>query len=146
MFKVQAENALWFKNYTANFRQWKAEGTHCKYLHSYIISFKVNFDRNFTPVFKQHPKLRPELREWFYKTFDHVTFVAKDDPYLKEFQYLKHVKLIYLTILKDVGCERFSEVVLHKLNSMLEERNIDLKVISVETFEHDKNSALYSIK
>ena len=28
------------------FRQWKAEGTHCKFLHGYSIYFHVTFETN----------------------------------------------------------------------------------------------------
>ena len=32
-----------FDGYSACFRQWKAEGTHCKFLHGYAVSFKLGF-------------------------------------------------------------------------------------------------------
>jgi 6-pyruvoyltetrahydropterin/6-carboxytetrahydropterin synthase len=33
-----------FDGYSACFRQWRAEGTHCKFLHGYAVSFKVTFE------------------------------------------------------------------------------------------------------
>ena len=33
-----------FDGYSTCFRQWRAEGTHCKFLHGYGVSFKVWFE------------------------------------------------------------------------------------------------------
>ena len=33
-----------FDGFSCCFRQWKAETTHCKYLHGYGVSFKVKFE------------------------------------------------------------------------------------------------------
>ena len=33
-----------FDGFSCCFRQWKAETTHCKYLHGYGVSFRVTFD------------------------------------------------------------------------------------------------------
>ena len=33
-----------FDGFSTAFRQWKAEETHCKYLHGYGVSFKVQFE------------------------------------------------------------------------------------------------------
>jgi 6-pyruvoyltetrahydropterin/6-carboxytetrahydropterin synthase len=33
-----------FDGYSTVFRQWKAEGTHCKFLHGYGVSLKVWFE------------------------------------------------------------------------------------------------------
>jgi 6-pyruvoyltetrahydropterin/6-carboxytetrahydropterin synthase len=32
-----------FDGFSTVFRQWKAEDTHCKFLHGYGISFKITF-------------------------------------------------------------------------------------------------------
>ena len=33
-----------FDGFSTVFRQWKAEGTHCKFLHGYGVSFRVWFE------------------------------------------------------------------------------------------------------
>ena len=33
-----------FDGYSTVFRQWRAEGTHCKFLHGYGVSLKVWFE------------------------------------------------------------------------------------------------------
>ena len=33
-----------FDGYSTCFRQWKADGTHCRFLHGYAVSFRVWFE------------------------------------------------------------------------------------------------------
>ncbi len=33
-----------FDGYSTCFRQWRAEGTHCRFLHGYVVSFRVWFE------------------------------------------------------------------------------------------------------
>jgi 6-pyruvoyltetrahydropterin/6-carboxytetrahydropterin synthase len=33
-----------YDGFSTVFRQWRAEGTHCRFLHGYAISFKVDFE------------------------------------------------------------------------------------------------------
>ena len=33
-----------FDGYSTCFRQWKAKGTHCQFLHGYAVSFRVWFE------------------------------------------------------------------------------------------------------
>jgi 6-pyruvoyltetrahydropterin/6-carboxytetrahydropterin synthase len=132
-----------FDGYSACFRQWRAEGTHCRYLHSYIVKFELIFshdkDEN---IFKMYPKFDIHLKNWFESTFNHKTFVAQDDPYLETFKKIHDEGIIQLSILEQVGCERFSEYVFNNVKNIIKSFEIDLKLLSVETFEHDKNSAL----
>ena len=41
---ISFESQKVFDGYSACFRQWKAEGTHCKFLHGYAVSFKIEFE------------------------------------------------------------------------------------------------------
>ena len=40
-----------FDGFSTVFCQWKAEDTHCRFLHGYGVSFKVNFERD--PITKK---------------------------------------------------------------------------------------------
>jgi uncharacterized protein YqgV (UPF0045/DUF77 family) len=51
--------------------------------------------------------------------------------------------IIKLHILPYVGCERFSEYVFNQLNEIIKSFDVEMDVESVETFEHEKNSALF---
>jgi len=132
-----------FDGYSACFRQWKADGTHCKYLHSYVISFKVEFNHGVEDIFNIYPELKKYMKDWFKETFDHVTFVAEDDPHLDSFKQMEKDGTIKLHILPYVGCERFSEYVFNQLNEIIKSFDVEMDVESVETFEHEKNSALF---
>jgi 6-pyruvoyltetrahydropterin/6-carboxytetrahydropterin synthase len=132
-----------YDGYSTVFRQWKADGTHCRFLHAYYISFKLGFDQDVNIIFKQYPEFKKYLNAWFKSTFDYKTFLAEDDPYLEHFKQMDEDGIIQLTILKNVGCERFSEFTYNEVNRIISNFGIDLNVISVETFEHDKNSAIF---
>jgi 6-pyruvoyltetrahydropterin/6-carboxytetrahydropterin synthase len=132
-----------YDGYSTVFRQWKADGTHCKFLHAYNISFKLQFDIDINNVFKQYPEFKKYLKDWFKTTFDHKTFIAQDDPYLDKFKQMDKDKIIQLMVLENVGCERFSEFVCGEVNNIIETFGLDLNIISVETYEHEKNSAIF---
>jgi 6-pyruvoyltetrahydropterin/6-carboxytetrahydropterin synthase len=132
-----------FDGYSACFRQWRAEGTHCKYLHSYIIKFKLIFSHKDENIFELYPEFEIYLKDWFENTFNYKTFVAADDPYLQVFYKMDNDGIIQLSILEQVGCERFSEYVFNEVENIIKSFDLDLNLESVETFEHDKNSALF---
>lgn len=148
------------------FRQWRAEDTHCKFLHGYSIKFEVIFqgeldDRNwvmdfgFTKRSQQtifynnlfHGKpLQTHLTvdEWFKRMFDHTVVIASDDPEIELFHQLSKQKVIELRLLPDVGCEKFAKLVFEELSEfVLKETNGRVEVVSVRCYEHEKNSSIY---
>jgi 6-pyruvoyltetrahydropterin/6-carboxytetrahydropterin synthase len=136
---VKITNTLWKTNrFTSCFRQWKAEGTHCRFTHAYKIWFELTFNTDL----KDYPELCNYIHEWFELTFNYKTFVASDDPELESFKYLHTNKIIDLVELPQVGCERFSEFVLDNINKILSDFGVDSRCIKVETWEHDKNSGI----
>lgn len=134
-----------FDGFSTVFRQWRAEGTHCRFLHSYIIRFHVVFNHDEKNIFKLYPEFERYLKKWFKNTFDYKTFIAQDDPQLEYFKQAHNNGLIQLTILPTVGAERFSEFVYNEVNNIIIDFDLsqDIIIKSVETFEHDKNSALF---
>lgn len=155
-----------FDGYSTVFRQWRAEGTHCKYLHGYAVSFRVWFEgdldeRNWvwdfggmkrsqtkiTGVEDAHGRAVMPLspNEFFSWLLDHTTIVAADDPFLDEFKAMDLRGIIQLRILPAVGCERFAEYLYEQINQFLEiETDGRVSVVKVEVFEHAKNSASFS--
>jgi 6-pyruvoyltetrahydropterin/6-carboxytetrahydropterin synthase len=143
-----------FDGYSACFRQWKAEDTHCKFLHGYAVSFRVWFEgeldhRNWVFDFG-HAKRSKYLidgmtpKVWMDYMFDHTTIVAQDDPYLETFQQMDKDGIIQLRVLPAVGCEKFAEFIFEKLNPWVEtDSNGRVKITQVEVKEHEKNTALY---
>jgi 6-pyruvoyltetrahydropterin/6-carboxytetrahydropterin synthase len=143
-----------FDGYSACFRQWKADGTHCRFLHGYAISFRVWFEgeldhRNWVFDFGQAKRSKYLIdgmspKVWMDYLLDHTTIVAKDDPYLDKFKQMDKDGIIQLRIMDNVGCEKFAEYIYTKLNPWVEsDSGGKVKVIKVEVYEHERNSASY---
>jgi 6-pyruvoyltetrahydropterin/6-carboxytetrahydropterin synthase len=143
-----------FDGYSACFRQWKAEGTHCKFLHGYAVSFRVWFEgeldeRNWVWDFGGMKRANGNIdgmspKAFFDHLLDHTTIVAQDDPYLSLFESMDKDGIIQLRVLPSVGCERFAEYLYGKINTFLsEETNRRVRATKVEVYEHERNSASY---
>ena len=143
-----------FDGYSACFRQWKAEDTHCKFLHGYGISFIVWFEgnldeRNWVWDFGGMKRAKTQIegmspKDYFTYLLDHTTIVAEDDPYLENFIQMDKDKIIQLRILPYTGCERFAQFLYVKINVFLKyETNFRVRATKVEVYEHERNSASY---
>ena len=143
-----------FDGYSTVFRQWRAEGTHCSFLHGYGISFKIIFEgdldeRNWVWDFGGMKRAKNKIdgmnpKTWMDYMFDHTTIVAKDDPYLENFKQLNYDGIIQLRIIPATGAEQFAKYIYEKVNTfVLEETYNRVRVVSVEFMEHGKNTAIY---
>ena len=143
-----------FDGYSTVFRQWKAETTHCRFLHGYAVSFKVWFEgeldeRNWVWDFGGMKRAKTQIegmspKDYFTYLLDHTTIIAEDDPHLTLFKQMNVEGIIRLRILPATGCERFAEFLYHTINDFLAvETNGRVKAIKVEVYEHERNSASY---
>ena len=143
-----------FDGYSTCFRQWQADGTHCRFLHGYAVSFRVWFEgeldhRNWVWDFGGMKRSKTKIagmspKDYFAWLLDHTTIVAEDDPYLANFIQMDKDGIIQLRILSATGCERFAEYLYNIINIFLqEETNGRVKAIKVEVYEHERNSASY---
>ena len=143
-----------FDGYSTVFRQWKADGTHCKFLHGYAVSFRVWFEgeldeRNWVWDFGGMKRAKNTIngmspKDYFAWLLDHTTVVAEDDPFLEYFKDLDQKRVIQLRILPATGCERFAEYLYNVINEFLtKETDGRVRIVKVEFREHDKNSAIY---
>ena len=143
-----------FDGYSTVFRQWRAEGTHCKFLHGYAVSFRVWFEgdldeKNWVWDFGGMKRAKGNIdgmnpKQWFDYLLDHTTIIAEDDPYLDHFKQMAEDGIIQLRILPSVGAERFAEYLFKKINEFVQdETHYRVRVAKVEVFEHDRNSASY---
>ena len=143
-----------FDGYSTCFRQWRAEDTHCKFLHGYAISFRVWFEgeldhRNWVWDFGGMKRSKSKIagmtpKDYFSFLLDHTTVVAIDDPYLEKFKQMDDDGIIQLRILPATGCEKFAEHLYHTINTFLEEETEGrVKAVKVEVYEHERNSASY---
>jgi 6-pyruvoyltetrahydropterin/6-carboxytetrahydropterin synthase len=143
-----------FDGFSTVFRQWKAEGTHCRFLHGYGISFRVWFkgeldERNWIWDFGGMKRANGHIdgknpKEWMDYMFDHTTIVAVDDPYLDKFLQMDVDGIIQLRIVPATGAEQFAKYIYEKLNTFIQEETEGrVKVAKVEFMEHNKNTAIY---
>jgi len=144
-----------FDGYSTIFRQWRAEGTHCKFIHGYGISFRLWFEgdldeRNWVWDFGGMKRARTQIdgmnaKQWMDHMFDHTTILAPDDPELEMFIELNNRGAIQLRILEGpVGAEQFAKFIYGKVNPFVqEETNGRVWLTQVEFFENKRNSAIY---
>ena len=143
-----------FDGYSTVFRQWRAEGTHCKFLHGYGISFKIIFEgdldeRNWVWDFGGMKRAKTWIdgmqpKEWMDHMFDHTTIIAEDDPYLENFKEMWKDGIIQLRIIPATGAEQFAKFIYDKVSKFIKiETEGRVRVVSVEFKEHNKNSAIY---
>lgn len=147
-----------FDNYSVALRQHKAQHSHCKLLHGYAFKFKVIFapinldngndgldDMNWVVDFggfKEHPRGNG-LKAWMDDMFDHTLLIEKDDPYLDFFQSAAMEGLCKLKVMDKMGAEYLARLVFDKFNEVLSKTDgARCKVVFVECFENDKNSAI----
>lgn len=144
-----------FDGFSTCFRQWKADTTHCQYLHGYGVSFKLWFEgeldhRNWVWDFGGMKRAKGTIdgmspKEWFDYMFDHTVVVAEDDPQLAPFfRKLDRNKTIQLRVVPAVGAEKFAEFIYNKVNPFIvKETEGRVKIAKVEFREHSKNTATY---
>ena len=143
-----------FDGFSTVFRQWKAEGTHCRFLHGYGVSFRVWFEgeldeRNWVWDFGGMKRAKNTIdgknpKEWMDYMFDHTTIVATDDPGIGGFRTMNELGIIQLRELEAVGAEQFAKYIYEKLNTFVQEETSGrVSVVRVEFMEHAKNTAIY---
>ena len=143
-----------FDGFSTVFRQWKAEGTHCRFLHGYGVSFRVWFEgeldeRNWVWDFGGMKRAKGTIdgknpKEWMDYMFDHTTIVANDDPGIGGFRTMNELGIIQLRELEAVGAEQFAKYIFEKLDTFVQEETENrVSVIRVEFMEHNKNTAIY---
>jgi 6-pyruvoyltetrahydropterin/6-carboxytetrahydropterin synthase len=143
-----------FDGFSCVFRQWKAEGTHCKYVHGYGVSFKVWFEgeldeKNWVWDFGGMKRAKGTIdgmnpKAWMDYMFDHTMIVAEDDPFLESFKLMDRAGAAQVRILPAVGAEKFAEYVFNKLQEFIHtETEGRVRITRVDFMEHGRNSAIY---
>jgi len=143
-----------FDGYSTCFRQWRADGTHCKFLHGYGVSVKIWFEgeldeKNWVWDFGGFKRAKGTIegmnpKDWMTWLLDHTTIVAEDDPQLGYFIDGAAKGVYQLRIIPSVGAERFAEYIYNKVNDFIvAETEGRVKVAQVEFREHEKNTAFY---
>jgi 6-pyruvoyltetrahydropterin/6-carboxytetrahydropterin synthase len=143
-----------FDGFSCVFRQWRAEGTHCKYIHGYGVSFRVWFEgeldeRNWVWDFGGMTRAKGTIdgmnpKAWMDYMFDHTMIIAEDDPFLESFRLMGTAGAAQVRILPAVGAEKFAEYIYNKLQAFVsEETGGRVSVVRVEFLENGRNTAIY---
>ena len=143
-----------FDGFSTVFRQWKADETHCRFLHGYGVSFKIWFEgdldhRNWVWDFGGMKRAKGQIdgmspKEWMDYMFDHTFIVADDDPFKESFLKMNEAGVAQVRIVPAVGAEQFAKFIYDKVNTFIfPETEGRVKVTKVEFREHAKNSAIY---
>ena len=143
-----------FDGYSTIFRQWRAEGTHCSFLHGYGISFKIIFEGELDPKnwvwdFGGMKRAKNTIdglnpKAWMDYMFDHTYIIASDDPFLPKALEMHNAGVAQVRVLSATGAEKFAEFIFEKVSQFIKlETEGRVEVISVEFKEHHKNSAIY---
>jgi 6-pyruvoyltetrahydropterin/6-carboxytetrahydropterin synthase len=144
-----------FDGFSTVFRQWKAEDTHCRFVHGYGVSFKVYFEgdldhRNWVWDFGGMKRAKTQIdgkspKEWMDYMFDHTMIIAEDDPWVDAFKQMDEAGVAQVRVIPATGAEKFAEYIYNKLNDfVLTETDGRVKVSKVKFAEHGKNAAYYS--
>lgn len=127
------------------FRQWRADHSHCKYLHGYSLAFTLTFSsekldsRNWVADFGG---LKP-IKAFLERSFDHKVAVASDDPELELLRAAEKAGLVQLTEMEAVGCEMFAKYVYDYVRVWLTTSMPHVELVRVDVREHGANSASY---
>ena len=143
-----------YDGFSTVFRQWRAENTHCRFVHGYGISFKIYFEgeideKNWVFDFGGLKRAKTLIdgkspKEYFEYMFDHTLIVAEDDPELGAFQQMGAAGVAQVRVIPATGAEKFAEFIFNKVNPfVLEETNNRVRVVKVKFMEHGKNAAYY---
>ncbi len=143
-----------FDGFSCVFRQWRADGTHCKFLHGYGVSFRVWFEgdldeRNWVWDFGGMKRAKGTIdgmnpKAWMDYMFDHTMIIAEDDPFLESFKLMNQAGAAQIRILPAVGAEKFAEYIYNKLQEFVnQETKGRVKIVRVEFMENGRNTAIY---
>lgn len=142
-----------FENFSVALRQHKAQHSHCKLLHGYAFKIKIWFESIEVDELDEMNWIvdfglfsRNGLKDWLNHMFDHTTLIEIDDPQLESFKWLEELGLCHLRVMDKMGAESMAKLVLEKFNDVFSKTEGGrVKVVKVELFENDKNSAIYTI-
>jgi 6-pyruvoyltetrahydropterin/6-carboxytetrahydropterin synthase len=128
------------------FRQWSAEGTHCKYIHGYQLKAKFWFgcqgldNKNWVINFGGLKEVKKVLQD----QFDHTLCIAQDDPLLPSFIQLADNGGCQLRIMDGVGIEKTAEWCFKTVDPIIRGMSVGRCWLNrVEVWEHELNSAIY---
>ena len=128
------------------FRQWKADHSHCRFIHGYRLQAKFWFEcteldnKNWVVDFGGLKELKAALEH----QFDHTLCVSSDDPLLSYFKQLHDLGAVDLRVMnKGVGIERTAEWCLTVADDIIRKQTNGRRWVSkVEVWEQQSSTTL----
>lgn len=135
------------EGFSVAFRQWKANHSHCHFVHGYAIALEFQFaaetldDKNWVFDFGN----LKDLKEWLKDNFDHKTLVARNDPGMAWFAEAHMQGLLDLKVVDEISCEKFAEMAFNFANDLLKSTTCHprVRLVSVKVSEHAGNTAIH---
>lgn len=130
------------------FRQPLAD-SHCRFIHGYRLKAKFWFEASHLDANNWVVDFGglKELKKLMQKQFDHTTCIARTDPKVMLFKQMRDAGVCDLRIMDGVGIEKFAEwchAAADNFVGVLTE--LRCRCVKVEVFEHENNSAIYSVR
>ena len=131
-------------------RQWKDQG-HCAWVHGYgrYIQFTFEGELDHRQWVMDFGDLR-DVKQWLEDQWDHRLLLASDDPHISDFQKMHELCTMNINIM-DVtkgwgpGIEASCKFVFDHVSPLIDKKTEGrVKLVQVEIWEHERNSAVYT--
>ncbi len=135
-----------FIGFPCTHRQWRADHSHCKYVHGYSRDFYFEFacSKLTEEMWVVDFGGLKEVKSWLDYMFDHTFLASDDDPHLEKFREFDKLGIIQLRTLPNAGIEGSAQFVFVHVDKMIRDMTKGRAwVTKVEIFENEKNSAIY---
>ena len=132
-------------------RQWRDDG-HCAWVHGYgrYIQFTFEGDLDERQWVMDFGDLK-DIKQWLEEQWDHRVMIASDDPQLDKLKEMHDLNIMNINVM-DVekgwgpGIEASCKFVYdHGQPIITQKTNGRVKITKVEIWEHERNSAVYTV-
>ena len=133
-------------------RQWRDDG-HCAWVHGYgrYIQFTFEGDLDDRQWVMDFGDLK-DIKQWLEEQWDHRVMIASDDPQLDKLKEMHDLNIMNINVM-DVekgwgpGIEASCKFVYDHVQPIITEKtNGRVKIAKVEIWEHERNSAVYTVE
>ena len=133
-------------------RQWRDDG-HCAWVHGYgrYIQFTFEGDLDERQWVMDFGDLK-DIKQWLEEQWDHRVMIASDDPQLDKLKEMHDLNIMNINVM-DVekgwgpGIEASCKFVYDHVQPIITQKtNGRVKITKVEIWEHERNSAVYTVE
>ena len=132
-------------------RQWRDNG-HCAWVHGYgrYIQFTFEGDLDERQWVMDFGDLK-DVKQWLEEQWDHRVMIASDDPQLEKLKEMHDLSIMNINVM-DVdkgwgpGIEASCKFVYDHVQPIIAQKtNGRVTLTKVEIWEHERNSAVYTV-